>query len=55
VHERRGYGVKIATERCFVGARGTQENGGESEPRERVHVEIDKDARVGIESISFKL
>ena len=56
MHERRGYGVKIPTERCFVGgARGTQENGGESEPRERVHVEIDKDARVGIESISFKL
>jgi hypothetical protein len=44
MHERRGYGVKIATERCFVGggAVGTQENGGESEPRRRLHAEIDK-------------
>jgi hypothetical protein len=38
--------VKIATERCFVGeAMGAQEDGGESEPRKREHVEIDKDAR----------
>jgi hypothetical protein len=46
MHERRGYGVKVATERCFVGEAGeAQENGGESERRKRVHVEMDKDAR----------
>jgi hypothetical protein len=47
MNERRGYGVKIATERCFVGrgAVGAQENGGESERRERGHVEMDRDAR----------
>jgi hypothetical protein len=46
VHERRGYGVQIATERSFFGgAVWAQENGGDSEPRKRLHVEIDKDAR----------
>ena len=44
MHKRRGYGLKIATERRFVGggAVGTQENGGKSERRRRLHVEIDK-------------
>ena len=47
MHERRGYSVEIAAERCFVGgmAVGTQENGGEGERRERLHLDTDKDAR----------
>jgi hypothetical protein len=45
--------VKIATERCFVGgtAVGAYENRGEGEPRERLHLAIDGDARWGTLSI----
>lgn len=54
VHERRGYGVKIATEGSFVVVEAvrTQVNGGESE---RVHPEMDKDARCVTVCISYRL